>query len=275
MDNKTKLPLLSGNKIPVIGLGTWDLTDNTADVIVRAIELGYPMIDTSGDYGSQPGIAEGLKQSCVNRDDIYIVTKVEETEDAYESTKKNLGELQLDHADLMLIHRPPKSGAGEELWRGLIRARDEGLAKDIGVSNYAPQQIQALSDATGVMPAVNQIEWTPFGWNRKMHEFCNKNRIVIQAYSPLTHGNRVDDGTLRNLIEKYDKTQAQILIRWCLQVGTVPLPKANQIAHLEENIDVFDFEIADEDMEYLNSLNEDYSALANKPIYEKNMEKEE
>ncbi len=258
------LALNSGNQIPVLGIGTWQLR-NTADTIKTAIELGYPMIDTSGDYGTQPGIAEGLKRSGVARGDIYIVTKVEETDDAYEATKKNLRELQLDYADLMLIHRPPPSGAGIELWQGLIRAKKEGLAKDIGVSNYSTALIDDLIRATDEVPAVNQIEWSPFGYSLQMLEYTRKKGMVIQAYSPLTRTKLLDDGTLEEIASKYGKTPAQILIRWNLELGTVPIPKANQRKHLEENIDVFDFEIEDADMQKLSGLNENYSSLGELP----------
>src|SRR5436853_400933 len=137
LDIDSNVTLHTSSKMPILGLGTWQLTNNTPVAINHALELGYRMIDTSGDYGTQPGIATGLTQSGKTRDDYYIVTKVEETDNAYEATKKNLAELQLDYVDLMLIHRPPKMGAGEELWSGLIRAKKEGLTRDIGVSNYS------------------------------------------------------------------------------------------------------------------------------------------
>ncbi len=253
--------LHTGRVMPALGLGTWRLTKHTPQVIQDALALGYTMIDTSGDYGTQPGIAEGLRRAKVPRKSYYIVTKVEETDDAYQAVKANLSELRLKYADLILIHRPPPRGIGEELWAGLIRAKNEGLTKDIGVSNYAIRQIRDLAEQSGEWPVVNQIEWSPFGWDEDMLDFCRQHDIVIQAYSPLTHGRRMDDEALADLAVKYDKSPAQLLIRWCLQIGVVPLPKANQRRHLEENIEVFDFEIDDEDMDYLSSLNEGYSAL--------------
>ncbi len=265
MDSRTKLSLHTGSKMPVMGLGTWQLNIETAQTIAAAMKKGYPMIDTSGDYGTQPGIGEGLRRSGVDREDFYLVTKVEETDDAYEATRKNLNELQLDYADLMLIHRPPRTGAGVELWRGLIRAKEEGLTKDIGVSNFSAELIEALIDATGEVPTVNQIEWSPFGYSDDMVDYARQKRIVIQAYSPLTRGKRLDDETLSDIAAKYGKTSAQVLIRWNLQRGTVPLPKANRRPHLEEDFDVFDFSIDDEDMATLNGLNERYSSLGTLP----------
>lgn len=261
MDKNSTVTLHTGGRMPVLGLGTWQLSEHTAQTIADALELGYRMIDTSGDYGTQPGIGEGIKRSGAGRNDFYLVTKVEETDDAYEATRKNLQDLQLEYADLMLIHRPPKDSAGENLWRGLIRAKQEGLAKDIGVSNYTIDKIEKLIDATGEIPTVNQIEWSPFGYSVDMAEYCQGREIIIQAYSPLSRTERLDDPRLQGIAATYGKTPAQVLIRWNLQLGTVPLPKANQRAHLEENIDVFDFEISEDDMAALGSLNEHYSAL--------------
>lgn len=265
MDRDSSVNLHTGRKMPVLGLGTWQLTIDTPDTTAYALEIGYPMIDTSGDYGTQPGIGKALEKSNIKRQDIYIVTKVEENDDAYNATKSNLKELKIDYADLILIHRPPPVGSGENLWEGLIKAKKEGLVKDIGVSNYAIDLIDKLIETSGEVPVVNQIEWSPFGHSEEMKEYCEQKGIIIQAYSPLTRTKRLDDKTLMKIAEKYSKTPAQILIRWNLQLKTVPLPKANQKSHLEENIDVFDFEIENEDLSLLNSLNERYSSLGSLP----------
>jgi 2,5-diketo-D-gluconate reductase A len=268
IDEDTRVELHTGRTMPIIGLGTWNLTHSTAALVSHALHLGYPMIDTSGDYGTQPGIAEGVKKAGVSRESLYIVTKVENTDDGYEATKRNLAELQLSYADLVLIHHPPEEGVGEEIWRGLVRARRAGLVKDIGVSNYSETQIETLANITGVMPVVNQIEWSPFGWSQSMLEFCEENGIIIQAYSPLAQGKRLYDSTLAAIAKKYGKDEAQVMIRWALQTGVVPLPKANQLQHLRANLDVFDFELEDKDMEKLRLLNEQYSALSDRPIYD-------
>jgi 2,5-diketo-D-gluconate reductase A len=265
LDPKAETVLRTGNKMPVVGLGTWQLTDSTAETIEAALQLGYRLIDTSGDYGTQPGIGAGIIRSGVARSDFYLVTKVEETEDAYEATRKNLDELQLDYADLMLIHRPPQSGAGENLWLGLMRAKKDGLAKDIGVSNYSIELIDALIEATDEVPTVNQIEWSPFGHSDAMLRYSREKNIIVQAYSPLTRSKRLNDERLARIAAIYGKTPAQVLIRWNLQRGTVALPKANQQEHLKENIDVFDFEIGERDLEALSSLNEHYSSRGKLP----------
>src|SRR5690606_24064560 len=125
VDRHTTIPLRGGNAIPVIGIGTWQLTDNTADTIIAALDQGYPMIDTSGDYGTQPGIGEGLRHSDRHRSDVYLVSKIEETDDPLTASATNLGELGVDQVDLMLLHRPPDDGIGRRLWQGLIKVRNE------------------------------------------------------------------------------------------------------------------------------------------------------
>lgn len=266
MDATSTILLHTGSRMPVLGLGTWQLTHDTAGTIATALQLGYRLIDTSGDYGTQPGIGEGLQRSSIDREQIYLQTKVEDTdEDAYEALQDNLEELGQDYVDLTLIHRPPRSGAGIKLWGQLIQAKMDGLTRDIGVSNYSIEQIQELIDATGEVPAVNQIEWSPFGHSEEMFAFCKQEKIIIQAYSPLTRTERLDDDTLTALAKLYSKTPAQILLRWCLQLGAVPLPKANKEEHLRENLKIFDFELSPDDMATLNGLNEEYSTFGALP----------
>lgn len=265
MNTNSTVQLRTGRGMPVLGLGTWLLNDDTAGSVEEALRLGYRLIDTSGDYGTQPGVGEALRRTDVPRDEICLVTKVEEDEDAYQATRRNLGELDQESVDLMLIHRPPRTGAGEELWEGLIRARDEGLARDIGVSNYSTDQMQSLIGATGETPAVNQIEWSPFGWSPDMLEWCRERGIVIQAYSPLTRGRRLDDERLTAVAGAISRTPAQVLLRWNIEMGVVPLPKANRRDHQTENLATIEVELSDADAEELGSLNEQASSLGSLP----------
>lgn len=270
LTTQSTVTLHTGSNMPVLGLGTWQLTKHTADAISNALHVGYRMIDTSGDYGTQPGVGEGIKKSNVKRDDFYLVTKVEETDNTYEATVKNLKELDLEYADLMLIHRPPKTGVGLELWQGLIRAKRDGLTKDIGVSNYSIDQIKELTDASGELPVVNQIEWSPFGHSEDMLRYCQENKIIIQAYSPLTRAKRLDDQKVVDIAKRHGKTPAQVMIRWNLQLGgVVPIVKANDVQHQKENLDVFDFELSTEEMKTLSGLNEHYSSLGSQLQYMK------
>lgn len=267
MDSRSTLRLHTGRSMPVLGLGTWELTKDTAGTVEAALRLGYRMIDTADDYGSQPGIGEALRRTEVPRDAIYLVAKVEEDEDGYDSTRKSLREMDQDYADLVVIHRPPEEGVGADIWEGLVRAREEGLTRDIGVSNYSIDQIDRLVDATGEVPAVNQIEWTPFGWSRAMLRYCDEHDIVIQAYSPLTRAERLDDERLRAIASDHGRTPAQLLLRWALQLGVVPLPKANRRDHLEENLGAFEFELNEDAMDELGAWNEHWSALGTAPQY--------
>ncbi len=265
MDHVT---LHTGTEMPAMGLGTWQLTGDTAARVVRdALDLGYRMIDTSGDYGNQPAIREVLRSGGVDRSQVFLVTKVEEDEDVLRATRERLDELGIEAADLVLLHRPPRWGAGEDLWRGLVAARAAGLARDIGVSNYSPAQIERLVEATGETPAVNQIEWSPFGHSRDVLDWSRAHGVVIQGYSPLTRGERLDAPVLAGIGVRHGRTPAQVMLRWNLQHGTVPLPKASTGEHLRENLEVFDFVLSREEMGWLDRLNERYSALAGNPAY--------
>jgi 2,5-diketo-D-gluconate reductase A len=253
--------LHSGREMPVLGLGTYQLKHHTVEAVTAALEAGYRMFDTSGDYHTQRGIGEALKRTGVAREEIYLVTKIDETEDSFAAMQGNLAELKQPYADLVLIHRPPKHGVGESMWQGLRRAKRVGLVNDIGVCNYSIEQIEELVYRTGELPAVNQIEWSPFGHSPRMLDFCRDNDIVIQAWSPLTRAQRLYDDKLGAMAARYGKNPAQLLIRWNLQLGVVPLPKANHAQHQRENLNVFDFEISHVDMAKLRTLNEHYSAM--------------
>jgi 2,5-diketo-D-gluconate reductase A len=258
---ESNVVLRSGREMPVLGLGSWMLTTHTAEAVMHAFELGYRMVDTSADYKTQPGIGKAIRLSQAPRESLFVSMKVEENEDGYAATVRNLQELKLAYADLVLIHRAPKTNVGEKVWRGLMRARDEGLTRTIGVCSYKVAQLQALADQTGEMPAVHQLEWSPFGHSLDMLNFCRANDIVVQAYSPLTRGKRLKDERVAAIAIKYGKTPAQVLLRWNLQHGVVPIPKAYREDHQRQNIAVFDFELDPVDMAALDAMNEQFSAL--------------
>jgi diketogulonate reductase-like aldo/keto reductase len=251
----------SGNRMPLLGLGTWHLNHHTVDSLCSALQIGYRMVDTSTEYHTQRGIGDAIKSCGLDRDSIYVITKVDPDEDGYAATRRNLGQLKLNYADLILMNRPPREGTHESAWDGLRRAKREGLVHDIGVSSYSIDQIEELVYRTGEMPVVNQVEWSPFGHSPRMLDFCRDNGIVIQAWSPLTRATRLNDDKLGTMAARYGKTPAQLLLRWNLQLGVVPLPKANHVQHQRDNLNVFDFEITPADMAKLNALNQHYSAL--------------
>jgi diketogulonate reductase-like aldo/keto reductase len=255
--------LPTGTEMPAIGLGTWQLTgDRARDGVRHALEIGYRLVDTADDYENQPQVGEALRSSPVARDEIFLISKVEEDEDAYTATQERLRDLGADYLDLCLIHRPPPSGAGEDLWEGLLEAKRDGLAREAGVSNYSSEQVDRLIEVSGELPAVNQIEWTPFGHSPDLWQHARANGTVIQAYSPLTRATRLDDETLAEIGSVHGKTPAQVLLRWNLELGTPPVPKAGSADHREENLEVFDFELEDAEMHRLSTLNERYSSLA-------------
>lgn len=259
----TTVTLATGTEMPALGIGTWQLTGQDAvDGVEHALALGYRLIDTADDYYNQAQIGEALRSSPVERDDVFLVSKVEEDEDAYAATRERCSELGVERLDLCLIHRPPPSGAGEALWEGLISAKRDGFASEIGVSNYSVEQIDRLIEATGETPVVNQIEWSPFGHSPEVLEHAREKGVVVQAYSPLTRTERLGDETLAEIGEAHGKTPAQVLLRWNIQLGTPPVPKAASANHRDENVDVFDFELDEAEMERLTGLNEHYSSLA-------------
>lgn len=255
--------LSTGTEMPAIGLGTWQLTGDAARTgVEHAIEIGYRLVDTADDYYNQPEIGEALRSAPVAREEIFLVSKVEEDEDAYAATRERLRDLGADYLDLCLIHRPPPSGAGEVLWEGMLEAKRDGLSLEVGVSNYSSEQVDRLVEVSGEAPVVNQVEWTPFGHSTDLLEHGRANGIVIQAYSPLTRATRLGDETLAEIGADHGKTPAQVLLRWNLQLGTPPVPKAESAEHREENLDVFGFELDDLEMSRLTGLNERYSSLA-------------
>lgn len=265
MDASTTTRLRTGREMPVFGLGTWKLTDDTADAVAFALGLGYRMIDTAVDYGSQAGIGQALERTGTPREDVYLVAKVEEDDHGLTATRRYLAEMNQEYADLVLIHRPPREGVGEKLWDQLRRARDQGLVRDIGVSNYSVEEMDRLAEASGEMPVVNQVEWTPFGWSPDVLEACRSREVVIQGYSPLTRGERLDHPVIRRVADEKGATPAQVLLRWCLARGVVPLPKANRREHIRENLGTFEVVLADDDMAALDALDENYSALGAVP----------
>lgn len=278
MDGFPTVELRTGRHMPVLGLGTWQLSENTAATIDTALLLGYRLIDTASHYDTQFAVGEALVRNGAARDSLYIITKVRAGDDVLPAVKHNLVQLQMLYADLVLLERPEvvegqfvadqlppepvQPPAGADLWAALVQARREGLTRDIGVSSYTPGLVDQLIKKTGEVPAVNQVEWSPFGYSRSMWKHAQANGILIQACSPLTRGERLDDAALHRIGKRHGKTPAQVMLRWSVQLGAVPIPKANQVAHLQENLDIFDFQLTDSEMERLSGLNEHYSSHA-------------
>jgi 2,5-diketo-D-gluconate reductase A len=265
--------------MPALGFGTWQLHDEAAaDAVTAALTAGYRLIDTSGSYGNVAEVGAAVGGSSVAREDIFLVTKVESDEDPVESLRRQLGEMKLDRVDLTLIHWPPgvmgsaheahpadpHDRAGVHLWQGLIRAREQGMTTDIGVSNYNAELIDVLVDATDEVPAVDQVEWSPFGHSMRFREYLRSREIALQAYSPLAQYHKLDHPVLQKIAQAHGKTPGQVVLRWDFQLGVVPLPRSGSVEHIKENFGIFDFELSDEEMGKITGLNEEFSVIADK-----------
>jgi len=253
---KQAIPLNNGLEMPALGLGTWKMTDEEAENSVRsAIDSGYRLIDTARLYGNEKGVGNGVRESGVPREEIFVTTKLWPTdffnpEKAFEESLEKLG---LEYVDLYLVHWPiplmPKS-----VWIGMEKIYASKRARSIGVSNYGIGDIEKLLEYATVAPAVNQIQFSPFHFEEEILKCCKTHNIQVEAYSPLTRGNNLGDKTVVTLAKKYGKTSAQIMLRWCIEHGTVPLPKTTHIDRIKENADVFDFTLSPEDVLLLNGL---------------------
>jgi methylglyoxal/glyoxal reductase len=253
--------LNNGVEIPRLGIGVYQSPPGktTERAVQYALKIGYRLIDTAQLYGNEEDVGRALRRSGVNRDDVFVTTKVWNNDQGYESTmqacNKSLKRLGLSYLDLYLIHWPVP-GMSEETCKAMVSLLREQKTRAIGVSNYDIDDLSQLMKSSDVLPAVDQVEFHPFLYQEKLLRFCEKNRIQMEAYSPLTRGMRINHPTIVTVANKYRKKPAQVLIRWSLQHGLVVIPKSVHEERILENGKVFDFQLELEDMEHLNSLNE-------------------
>ena len=258
---ETKVILNNGIGMPVFGLGTYlsGSSQETQDIVAYALEIGYRHIDTARFYGNERDIGKAIKKSGIPRKDIFITTKLWNSDHGYnralEAFEESLEDLGLEYVDLYLIHWPVQT-LRMESWRALEKLQVEGKCRAIGVSNYMIDHLTDLLAISPVMPAVNQVEFSPFLYQKDLLEFCRSNNIQLESYSPLTKGHMLDDARLSEVARKYSKSTAQILIRWTLQKDVIVIPKSSRKEKIRENADVFDFEISSEDMDRLDALHE-------------------
>ncbi|MDB5259739.1 MAG: Glyoxal reductase [Candidatus Taylorbacteria bacterium] len=264
-----KLTLNNGIQIPAIGLGVYKSQEGAEveNAVKWALEAGYRLIDTAQIYGNEEGVGRAIKESGVPRNEIFITTKLWNTDQGYESALKafdgSLTRLGLDHVDLYLIHWPSASedrlitiDKRKETWKAMEEIYASGKAKAIGVSNYTVKHLEEMKGYAKVPPAVNQVEFHPFLHQKELLEYCKQNGIILEAYSPLVKARKLDDPRIAEIAQKHQKTNAQVLIRWSIQHGCLPIPKSVHRDRIIENIDVFDFELAPEDMAALDGLHE-------------------
>lgn len=252
--------------MPHLGLGVYQapIGEKTLRSVRYALKVGYRHIDTASLYANEVDVGRVVQESEIPREEIFVTTKVWNTDQGYETTLRacetSLRRLGLSYIDLYLIHWPVK-GMGKDTWRAMIQLLRSGKVRAIGVSNYDIFQLQEVLENFDVAPSVNQVEFHPFLYQEELLQFCNENNIQLEAYSPLTRGNKLNHPSLIALEQKYSKTSAQILIRWSLQHNLVVIPKSIHENRIKENSQVYDFHIDDGDMKLLNSLNEDFHTV--------------
>jgi len=258
------IPLNSGTAIPQIGLGTWPLDDaQVADTIVAAAEAGYRHIDTATRYGNEAGVGDGVRRTGIPREQFFITTKLDGTfqgsDRALDGMREALDRMRLDAVDLLLIHWPlPQRDEYVSTWRTFEKIRDSGLARAIGVSNFKVAHLERLAAETGTVPAVNQVELSPATTRPAQREYHAAHGIVTEAYSPLGGRSGVREflahPVITSLAERLGRTPAQVVLRWHVQQGVVAIPKSSDPARLAQNLDVFSFDLSDDDMASLATL---------------------
>jgi diketogulonate reductase-like aldo/keto reductase len=256
----TSILLSTGVRIPQVGLGVWQARGDTAcRAVSTALSLGYRHVDTARVYGNESDVGDGLRASGVSRAEVFVTTKLWNTDQGYDSALRafdaSLDQLGLDYVDLYLLHWPV-AGKRLDSWRALERLHNEKRARAIGVSNFLVPHLEELLASAHVVPAVNQIELTPFLQRRATVDLCVAHGITVEAYSPLTHGKRLSHPVLVDLAKTVGRTVAQVLLRWGIQKGVVVLPKSIHKERIAENAALFDFVLDSAAMTRLDALEE-------------------
>ncbi|NFA59750.1 aldo/keto reductase [Clostridium sporogenes] len=266
-DIKSYTVLSNGVKMPWLGFGTYKVEDGNTVIssVKEALKIGYSHIDTASYYGNEEGVGTAIKESGVPREDIFLVSKVWNSDQGYDKTLKSfeasIKKLGIDYLDLFLIHWPQP--LSKETWKALEKLYKEGRVKAIGVSNFLVDHLKWLLEDAEIKPMVNQVEFHPRLIQKDLIEFCRKNSIQLEAWSPLMRGKVFQIELLQDLAKKYDKTISQIVLRWDLQMGVVTIPKSVTPSRIKENADIFDFEISKEDMDRIQQLDKGLRAGSN------------
>lgn len=260
---QSTVQLNNGVSMPLLGLGVYLVRPGkeTYEAVRAALEVGYRLIDTASLYGNEEDVGRAVRGSAVPREEVFITTKLWNDDHGYNSALRafdaSLKRLGLGYIDLYLIHFPVPN-LRQESWRALERILAGGGARAIGVSNYTVRHLEELRRQASVVPAVNQVEFSPFLYQRDLLEFCRKHRIELEAYAPLTAGHRLHDTWITAIAKKHGRTNAQVLLRWAIQHGLVVIPKSTHADRIAENARIFDFELSPEDVSILDTLDEGF-----------------
>ena len=260
MNNDMYKILANGVKMPSIGFGTYKLIDKveTVNCIKEAIKIGYRQIDAAYFYKNEDIVGRGIKESGIQREEIFLVSKLWNDEHGYENVMKafnrSLKNLGVDYLDLYLIHWPNKLNS--DTWRAFEELYMQGKVKAIGVCNFKQGHLEELKKTAKIMPMVNQIEIHPFSIKNDILTYCESNNIQVVAWSPIARGRVFNNNLMIELSNKYKKSISQIVLKWHIQRNIIPIPKSSNEFRIKENMDIFDFEISSEDMKRINSLNE-------------------
>lgn len=266
---ESTVQLNNGVDMPRLGLGVWRSDNATAAQSVRwALKHGYKAIDTAKQYGNEAGVGEGLTKGLaengLERDDVFLTTKIFNGDQGFDSTiaafEGQLNRLQTTYIDLVLIHWPV-TGKYNETWRALEELYRAGKIRAIGVSNFDIQRLRDLMKHASIKPVLNQMEFNPLEQETDIKDYCDRHNIQLEAWSPLGHGDALNNPQIKKLADKYGKTTAQVIIRWELQRGINTIPKSTHEAFIKENANVYDFSLSEDDMNLMNSLNLDKRSI--------------
>lgn len=259
--------LINGVSMPYIGMGTWQVPEKeTADAVSQAVNLGYRLIDTAAIYKNEKGVGEGIKKSRIGREKIFVSTKLWNEDIRKETTEKgfvdSLDRMGLAYLDLYLIHWPVP-GKYVDAWKTMVKLYEEKRVRAIGVCNCKIHHLEELAQASGMMPMVNQIELHPMLSQKEVVSFCRQNKIAVQAYSPLMHGReQLQDPLFYSIAQKHGCTPAQVILRWHLQNGICIIPKSVNAARQKENLELYHFELDEDDMRRIDAFNRNQRFLA-------------